>query len=100
MMVGAGFFDDLWGGIKKVAEIAGPRLLDFGLKKLGAGVKKSVKKGKGMGRGLTRTGGKVKRTVIPLDDDSDQFDAKPTKMGKGILDDELSTTLHLKRSGR
>jgi hypothetical protein len=37
---GEGFFDDLWDGIKGAAKIAGPRLIDAGLKRYGMGSRK------------------------------------------------------------
>jgi hypothetical protein len=41
---GCGFWDDVWEGVKGAAKIAGPRLIDLALKRIGAG---SRKKGKG-----------------------------------------------------
>lgn len=127
--VGAGFFDDLWGGIKKVAKIAAPvlsvfhpkagaaltgvnQLLDGGkIPATRSGLLKAIKKGgkrgsgifDGMevkdkvyggtkrGRGLYRTSvaGSISRAGGGL--------MRAGKVGKGVLDDELTTDLHLKR---
>jgi hypothetical protein len=37
---GCGFWEDLWSGVKGAAKIAGPRLIDLALKKIGAGYKR------------------------------------------------------------
>ena len=37
---GCGFWDDVWEGVKGAAKIAGPRLIDLALKRIGAGRKK------------------------------------------------------------
>lgn len=37
---GCGFWGDVWEGVKSGVKLAGPRLIDYGLKRLGAGAKK------------------------------------------------------------
>ena len=59
---GCGFWDDVWEGVKGAAKIAGPRLIDLALKRIGAGGKK---KGRGsysiMPAREGASGGRVRR---------------------------------------
>ena len=113
---GQGFYGGLAKTVAKaaaeeVAKQATPRLVDWGLKKIGAGVKRR-------GRGLTRAGGGLARPGWgkggSLKAKYVQKWARPGKLpvasdlsaprvpfiGRGVLDDEISTDLHLKRRGK